>query len=206
MTTSFQKFIKLLPLFTVQFFTWLGLFSMWIYSVPMVAKYIFKVGNSESNFENATFWVGIYFALYSILGTTLAFLIQKWIKKFNSYLVHSIFLFIGSLGLISIFFINSAYGLLLSFGLIGVAWSSISTIPYLMVEEISQDDEDAEKYYAIFNFSTVIPQVVAAFLLAYLTKYYFAGEANKTIFLGGIFMLISAGISFGLYLKKEINN
>lgn len=71
-----------------------------------------------------------------------------------------------------------------------------------MVEEISEDEEDAEKYYAIFNFSTVIPQVVAAFLLAYLTKYYFSGETNKTIFLGGIFMLISAVISFFLYLKK----
>lgn len=203
MTSTSQKFKKLLPLFIVQFFTWLGLFSMWIYSVPVVSKYIFKVGNSETNFENATFWVGIYFALYSILGTTLAFLIQKWIKKFNAYLVHSLFLLLGSLGLISIYFINSAYGLLLSFTLIGVAWSSISTVPYLMVEKISEDQEDAEKYYAIFNFSTVIPQVVAAFLLAYLTKNYFAGETNKTIFLGGIFMLISAAISYFLFLKKR---
>lgn len=125
MSTNSEKFKKLSPLFILQFFTWLGLFSMWIYSVPVVAKYIFKVGNSETNFENATFWVGIYFALYSILGTTLAFLIQKWIKKYNSYLVHSLFLFLGSLGLISIYFIISAYGLLLSFALIGVAWSSI---------------------------------------------------------------------------------
>ncbi|SEF45337.1 maltose/moltooligosaccharide transporter [Halpernia humi] len=203
MTSTSQKFKKLLPLFIVQFFTWLGLFSMWIYSVPVVSKYIFKLGNSESNFENATFWVGIYFALYSILGTTLAFLIQKWIKKFNAYLVHSLFLLLGSFGLISIYFINSAYGLLLSFALIGVAWSSISTVPYLMVEKISEDQEDAEKYYAIFNFSTVIPQVVAAFLLAYLTKNYFAGETNKTIFLGGIFTLISAAISYFLFLKKR---
>ena len=203
MSTNSQKFKKLLPLFVIQFFTWLGLFSMWIYSVPVVAKYIFKVGSNEQNFENATFWVGIYFALYSILGTSIAFLLHKYIKKYDAYLIHSFALVIGSFGLISIYFFASPFTLLLSFGLIGVGWSSISTIPYLMVEKISEDEEDADKYYAIFNFSTVIPQVVAAFLLAYLTKNYFSGETNKTILLGGFFMLIAAAICFGLYLRKR---
>ncbi|MDV7698310.1 MFS transporter [Chryseobacterium soli] len=203
MTTNAQKLRKLLPLFIIQFFTWLGLFSMWIYSVPVVAKYVFKVANNEQNFENATFWVGIYFSLYSILGTSIAFLLHRYIKKYNAYLLHSIALLIGSFGLISIYFFASPIALLLSFGLIGVGWSSISTIPYLMVEKISKDEEDADKYYAIFNFSTVIPQVVAAFLLAFLTRNYFSGETNKTIFLGGIFMLIAAGICFGIFFKKK---
>ncbi|MGS0748330.1 hypothetical protein [Halpernia sp. GG3] len=176
---------------------------MWIYSVPVVAKYIFKVGNNEQNLETATFWVGIYFALYSILGTSIAFLLHKYIKKYDAYLIHSIALMVGSFGLISIYFFASPFTLLLSFGLIGVGWSSISTIPYLMVDKISEAEEDPEKYYAIFNFSTVIPQVAAAFLLVLLTKKYFYGETNKTILLGGFFMLIAAAICFRLYLKKK---
>ena len=196
------KYKKLFPLFLVQFFTWLGLFSLWIYATPVVTKYFFNTPNSEGlDFENGTKWVGICFALYSILGASLTFTLHKILKRNSKYAVHAVALFCGALGMMSMAFIHSRYLLLLSFVFIGIAWSSISTTPYLLVGEMAPEEEN-EKYYSVFNFSTVIPQAVAAFLLAFMTKKYFHGEMIDTIFTGGIFMLIGAAISLVIYVKE----
>jgi maltose/moltooligosaccharide transporter len=200
------KYKKLLPLFFVQFFTWLGLFSLWIYATPVVSKCFFDTQhNGNIDFEEGTKWVGICFALYSILGATLTFSLHKILKKNSKYAVHSIALFLGGLGLMSLDFVPSKYLLLLSFVLIGIAWSSISTTPYILVGEIATEGEH-EKFFSVFNFSTVIPQAIAAFLFAYITKDFFHGEMIKTIFMGGVFMIIAASISFGLHLKMTQNN
>ena len=108
----------------------------------------------------------------------------------------------GSLGLISIYFVESKYILLLSFIFIGIGWSSISTIPYLIVGELAEEGKE-EKYFSVFNFSTVIPQAIAAFFLGYLTKNLFSGETSKTIFSGGIFMLIASIITFFIFLFEK---
>jgi MFS family permease len=191
-----SAFSRLWPLFLIQFFTWLGLFSLWIYATPTVTKYVFNAVNSETkDFENGIQWVGIYFALYSVLGASLTFYLHKILKKNSKYLVHAIALLIGGLGLISIYFIHSQYILLLSFIFIGIAWSSISTVPYLLVGEMAPEGE-SEKYFSVFNFSTVIPQAVAAFFLSFLTKNIFLGDTSKTIFAGGFFMIIASFITF----------
>ena len=197
------KYKKLAPLFLVQFFTWLGLFSLWIYATPAITKYFFTTLNSPNlDFEKGTKWVGICFALYSILGATLTFTLHKILKKKSKYAVHATALLFGALGLMSMNFIHSKYLLLVSFIFIGIAWSSISTTPYVIVGELAPEEE-SEKYYSVFNFSTVIPQAIAAFFLAFVTKNYFKGNMMETLFLGGIFMLIGAGISLLIYFKES---
>ena len=195
------KYQKLFPLFLIQFFTWLGLFSLWIYATPVIVNLFYRNG-TESDFEKGAQWTGIYFALYAILGASLTFLLHKILKNNSKYAVHAATLFCGGLGLMSMDFVGSKYLLLLSFVLIGIAWSSISTTPYLLVGELAPDDKN-EKYYSIFNFSTVIPQAVAAFLLAFLTKDFFNGDMLKTIFTGGVFMWIAAAISMVIYFKEK---
>ena len=56
-------------------------------------------------------------------------------------------------------------------------------------------------YFAVFNFSVVIPQVTAAFLLSYINKHFFAGETINIILLGACSMLI-AGLVM-LFVKNN---
>ena len=99
---------SLLPLFVVQFFTWLALFSLWIYSTPVITRYIFHSTDSESPaFENGVTWVGICFAFYSTLAAFLAFFIPNLLKHTTKQRLHSIALLIGSIGLGLIGFINT---------------------------------------------------------------------------------------------------
>jgi len=45
----------------------------------------------------------------------------------------------------------------------------------------------------IFNFFIVIPQILAASILGFMTKHLFNGDAIYSIVFGGIAMLIAAG-------------
>ena len=196
-------FKHLLPLFAVQFFTWLGLFSLWIYATPVVTKYIFKTTDAESAaFENGTMWVGICFALYSLLAAILAFYLPLLQKKIATQKLHAMALLAGSIGLTSMYFITDQYLLLFSFVFIGIAWSSISTVPYSLVSSIAPEDK-MTRYFAVFNFSVVIPQVTAAFLLGFLNKYIFKGETVLVICSGGLSLLVAAIIMFAIPTLKK---
>ena len=191
------KIVKhLLPLFVVQFFTWLALFALWIYATPVITRYIFNTTDAESAaFENGTTWVGICFAFYSTLAAFLAFAIPKLLKHISKQRLHAFALLIGSIGLLLIFFIKEKYLLLLSFSFIGIAWSSIGNVPYAIISSIAPEKKMVT-YFAVFNFSVVIPQVTAAFLLGYINKYFFKGETIYIMLVGGCSMLIASLIMF----------
>jgi MFS family permease len=192
----FRIFKHLLPLFIVQFFTWLGLFSLWIYATPVITKYIFQTTDSESSaFESGTTWVGICFAFYSLLAAVLAFYIPKLQKHVSKETLHALALLAGSAGLILIYFISNKYMLFISFAFIGIAWSSISTVPYGIISSIAPEDK-MTTYFAVFNFSVVTPQITAAFLLGYLNRHCFDGETKYVILSGGISMLIAGCAMF----------
>ena len=186
----------LLPLFVVQFFTWLGLFSLWIYATPVITRYVFNTTNAESgDFENGITWVGICFAFYSTLAAFLVFMIPVLSKKISKEKIHAFALLAGGIGLSLIYFIKNKYLLFFSFAFIGIAWSSIGNIPYAIISSIAPE-EKMTTYFAVFNFSVVIPQVTAAFLLSYANSRLFKGETINIMLLGGGSMLIASVIMF----------
>ena len=191
---------SLLPLFVVQFFTWLALFSLWIYATPVITRYIFNSTDAESPaFENGITWVGICFAFYATLAAFLTFFIPRLSLHITKERMHSIALLIGSIGLGSIGFFKNQYLLFISFALIGIAWSSISSVPYGIISENAPENK-MTIYFAVFNFSVVIPQITAAFLLGYVNKHFFAGETINIILLGACSMFIAGLIMF--FIKK----
>lgn len=190
----FKIFKHLLPLFIVQFFTWLALFALWIYATPVITRYVFHTTDAESAaFEHGTAWVGICFAFYSTLAAFLAFVIPRILKKISRQQLHAYALLIGATGLLLLFFIQNQYLLLLSFAFIGVAWSSIGTVPYGIISSIAPEDKMVT-YFAVFNFSVVIPQVTAAFLLGYINNHFFKGATVYIMLLGGCSMLLAGVI------------
>jgi len=201
----FIKKIMMLPslmaqLFIVQFFTWFGLFALWIYATPVITKYVFKsIDTSAKNFEKGISWVGYCFAFYSLFAAFFTFFLPRIYKKTGKCRLHAIILFIGSIGLMLLYFIADKWILFFPFLLIGVAWSGISNIPYRIISEIAPEDSDF--YFSIFSFSVVIPQVFAASILGLITKYIFNGETNYTILCGGFSMLIG---SCCMFFVKEI--
>jgi maltose/moltooligosaccharide transporter len=186
----------LFPLFIVQFFTWLALFALWIYATPVITRYVFNTTNAESSdFENGTTWVGICFAFYSMLAAFLVFMIPILSKRISKEKIHACALLAGAIGLALIYFIKSKYLLFVSFTFIGIAWSSVGNIPYAIISSIAPE-EKMTTYFAVFNFSVVIPQVTAAFLLSYANRHFFKGETINIMLLGGGSMFVASVCMF----------
>ena len=186
----------LFPLFVVQFFTWLALFSLWIYATPVFTRYLFHSTDSESpEFQRGVIWVGIYFAFYSFLAACLAFLIPRLLKHITKERLHAFALLTGAVGLLLINFIHDQYLMFLSFIFIGIAWSSISTLTYRIAGDAAPENREV-LYFSVFNFSVVIPQVTAAFLLGYINEHFFHGRTINIILLGACSMALAGFIMF----------
>ena len=176
----------------VQFFSWFALFAMWIYTTPAVTSHIYGTSDPTSElFNKGANWVGICFAVYNGFAALMAFLLPVIARLTSRKITHMICLIAGGLGLISIFFFNSPELLLLSMVGVGVAWASILSMPYAILTGSLPRDKMGV-YMGIFNFFIVIPQILAASVLGFITKEIFKGQAIYSLILGGISLFIAA--------------
>ena len=121
----------------VQFFSWFALFSMWIYTTGAVTEHIYGTTDPTSvAYNTGANRVGEMFANYNIIAAMVAFLLPVLARKTSRKFTHFIALFIGGLGLISIYFIDNPTVFTLEWlpmiG-VGIAWASILSIPYAML-------------------------------------------------------------------------
>jgi len=177
----------------VQFFSWLALFAMWIYTTAAVAQVHFGTTDPQSEaFNRGANWVGVLFAAYSGFAALAAVVIPWMVKRLGLRVSHLINLWAGAAGLLSFMVIHDPAWLLLSMVGVGFAWASIVSLPYALLS----DSVPAAKmglYMGVFNFFIVIPQLVAASLLGFLLRVLFGGAPIYALALGGI-ALICAGL------------
>ena len=175
----------------VQFFSWLALFSMWIYSTPAITSHIYHTTDATSKVYNeGADWVGICFATYNGVSALAALLLPAVARATSRRVTHMLCLMAGGLGLISVYFVHDPKMLLLSMVGVGVAWASILSVPYAMLAGALPGNKMGY-YMGVFNFFIVIPQVVAGLILGYFTTHFFHGESVLTLVLGGVSMMIS---------------
>lgn len=181
----------MVQLSVVQFFSWFALFAMWIYTTSAVTSHVYGTSDTTSALYNkGADWVGICFAVYNGVAALVAFLIPAIAKRTSRRMTHLLALCIGGVSLISVYFITDPSLLLLSMVGVGIAWSSILSMPYAMLSSILP----AEKmgyYMGVFNFFIVIPQIVAAAILGFILKTFFANVAIYALIVGGIAMILA---------------
>ncbi len=109
--------------------------------------------------------------------------------------MHSICLLIGAMGLIFVSFFSSQYYLLISMIAIGIAWSSILSMPYVMLTSALPKDKIGVMM-GMFNLFIVIPQIIASSLLGFVMKIFLNNEPMNAILLGGISMGIASILTY----------
>ncbi len=98
----------------VQFFTWLGLFCMWMFFSLATAQQIFGTTDPKSpRFDQGTAFGGQTFAIYSIVCFAVAFALPKLAAATSRKTVHSLALLCGAAGLLSTAFIHDPTALAL---------------------------------------------------------------------------------------------
>jgi len=185
----------------VQFFTWIALFSMWIYTTSAVADNVFGTTDSHSVFfQDAGNWVGTMFAVYNGISALAAFLLPVFARLTSKKTVHLTCLVLGGMGLMSMYLITQKEWLLLPMIGVGVAWASILTMPYSILAS-ALPAEKMGYYMGVFNFFIVIPQIVSGLLLGFVTKTFFHGHTMQTLVLGGVCMILAGLLT--LIVKDE---
>ncbi|MET3117017.1 maltose/moltooligosaccharide transporter [Undibacterium sp. GrIS 1.8] len=177
----------------VQFFTWVALFSMWVYTTPSIAEIVFHSTDAQSAaYQEGGNWVGIMFGVYGGVSAIAAFILPILSRMTSRKFVHMICLMIGGVSLVSIFLISSKQMLLLPMVGVGIAWASVLTMPYAILAGALPANRMGY-YMGLFNFFVVIPQIVAGFVLGAMLKHLFNYQSVKVLMLGG-FCMILAGI------------
>ena len=187
----------------VQFFTWIALFALWIYTGAAIADNVYGTTDPLSaGYQEAGNWVGVMFAMYNGISALAAFALPVLARVTSRKACHAVCLAIGGLSLASMFFIHDKHALMLPMVGVGLAWASVLTMPYSILAAALPANRMGY-YMGLFNFFVVIPQVVSGLVLGWFTKHWFGNHAVFTLVLGGVSMVIAAVLCVFVTDKAE---
>jgi maltose/moltooligosaccharide transporter len=182
----------------VQLMTWLGLFCMWLFFVPAVARHVFGATDPQSTlYTRGIEWGGVTMAFYSLTCFVVALGLLRLAEATSRKTVHTAALSCGGIGLLSVYLIHNQYVLPLTMVGVGIAWASILSMPYAILST-ALPPERMGVYMGIFNFFIVIPEITAALFFGRLSRAVFgAGNPNTPLYfvlLGGACLLAAAAL------------
>ncbi len=193
----------MVQLAAVQFFSWIALFAMWIYTTSAIGENVFGTTDAQSvAFQEAGNRVGVMFAVYSGVSALAAFILPIFARKTSRKFVHMSCLLIGGASLFSIYAIHDLNLLFVPMIGVGIAWASILTMPYAILAG-ALPAKRMGYYMGVFNFFITIPQIVSGVLLGFVTKHWFAGHTVKTLMLGGVCMAVAGVLTLAVRDNAE---
>lgn len=188
--TSMPKRMQQLAL--VQFFTWPGLFLMWFYYSTAVARNVFgATSETDTIYTKGVEFAGLTLSFYNVVAFVFAFFIPFIASSIGKKLTHSICLICGAIGLASVGFVENKYLLYLSMTGVGIAWSSILSMPYAMLAG-SLPENKIGVYMGIFNFFIVLPEIIASLFFGWIMSNLLGNDRMLAVQIGGGLMLLAA--------------
>jgi maltose/moltooligosaccharide transporter len=178
----------------VQFFSWFGLFGMWVFATPAIASHIYGLDISDTHskgYQDAGDWVGILFGVYNAVSAVYAFFLPAIAKRFGRKKTHSYSLIIGALGLMSLYVLPDKNWLILSLIGVGIAWASILAMPYAILAG-SIPAKKMGVYMGIFNFFIVLPQILNALIGGPMVKHLYDNRPMIALVVSGFSFIIAA--------------
>ncbi len=188
MFESLRGFTKASPevykLCAVQFFTWLGLMSMFIYFNNFMVHNVYQIPDLthaspavhaqfkalEMQASNYTGWA---FAAFNLVCFLVSIPLGLLCSKFGKKNIHSTALTIMGLAFLSTMFIgstNNPNGMLIMMAFAGIGWASILALPFaLLSEHINHGQEGS--IMGIFNMFVAGPQLISALGLGWLIEH-----------------------------------
>ena len=189
----------------VQFFTWLGLFCMWLHFSNAVPVIFGSSDPTSDLFKRGAEWAGVCYAVKDGVTFLAAFALMAAARTFDRRLIHGLCLLLGGLGLLAVGFIHGEeqkYLLLGALALGGVAWASILSMPYAILSSALPANRIGV-YMGIFNFFIVLPEILAALFFGPLVKNFLHGNLVYAVMAGGLCMFVAAMALWWVPLPHE---
>ena len=176
----------------VQFFTWLGLFCMWIYFTPAIARSVFGGEPGSPAYQRGAEWGGVCFATYNGVAFVVAFVLVALAKRgVPAKTLHRAGLLCAGAGLLTVALWRSPEMLLISMVGVGIGWATILSMPYALLANAIPAAQMGF-YMGVFNFFIVLPQILAATVLGPIVQHLLGGRALTVVLGGGVCMVLAA--------------
>ena len=175
-----------------QFFSWIALFIMWIYTTPVVTQYVFHSTDVASKaYNDGADWVGVLFSIYNGVAALAAFALPLLVRRIGAVRTHMVGLLIGGASYASLLVIRDAHMLVLPMIGVGIAWASILTMPYVILAG-ALPQQKLGIYMGIFNFFIVLPQLLIATIMGGIIRAFFPADPIWTMLVAAIVMGVAA--------------
>lgn len=176
----------------VQIFTWIGMYSIFLYLPTAVALNILGATSKQSpEYVHGVEWAGVCIAFYNLVCLGVSLLIPTLSRVLGRVTTHVLCLMCGGTGLTSLLFIHDRYPILLSMVGIGIAWASILSIPYaLLVDDLNENQRGI--YMGLFNCFVTLPQIAVSLAFGWLMDAFLQGDRLWALAIGGLSMGIAA--------------
>jgi maltose/moltooligosaccharide transporter len=185
----------------VQFFTWPGLFLMWFYYSPAVARNVFgAISEKDVLYTKGIEFAGLTLSYYNLVTFAFAFFIPFLAAKVGRKYTHMLCLLAGASGLISVGFIHTPNMLYVSMTGVGIAWASILSMPYAMLGGCLPENK-VGIYMGIFNFFIVLPEILASLFFGWIMSHLLKNDRLLAVEIGGCLMVVAALLT--LRIKEE---
>ena len=118
-----------------QFFTWSALYTMWVFTTPVVAQYFYgSTDPASTQFQDAGNEVGKLFAVYNGVAAIWALTFLPFLARaIGKARTHMLCLTFGAAGYASFLFLRDVRWLILSEVGVGIAWASVLAMPYAIL-------------------------------------------------------------------------
>jgi len=189
----------------VQFFTWPGLFLMWFYYTTAVAVNVFGGKDaSDPVYARGADFGSLTLSFYSVVTLAFAFVLPFIADKLGRRLTHTVCLLCGALGLISVSWVHDKNMLFVSMIGIGIAWTSILSMPYAMLSGCLPKDK-VGIYMGVFNFFIVLPEIIASLGFGWLMKNVLHNDRLAAVQIGGVMIILAALICFFFIKDSKVD-
>jgi len=194
---------KMKQLAIVQFFTWPGLFLMWFYYNTAVARDVFHaINTTDPNYTKGIEYGGLTLAYYNIVAFVFALLLPVIAKKIGRKATHTLCLLCGAAGLICVRFVTEPYELYFCMTGVGIAWSSILSMPYAMLAGALPEDKIGV-YMGIFNFFIVLPEIIASLFFGWIMEHLLNNDRMIAVEIGGVMMILAGIICYVIVSERK---
>jgi len=195
---------KMKQLSLVQFFTWPGLFLMWFYYSTAVARNVFgATSETDTVYTEGVEFAGLTLSFYNVVAFAFALIIPFVARKLGRKLTHSFCLFCGAAGLIAVGFVTNKFMLYGCMVGVGIAWSSILSMPYAMLAG-SLPENKIGLYMGIFNFFIVLPEIIASLFFGWIMSNLLENDRMLAVQIGGGLMVVAGLLCY--FIVKENKN
>lgn len=190
-------------LWWMKFFTWYGLPLMWQYLAIALSTHCFGAPSpTDPNFGNGIKWANIGLTLFNITCFIFSLFLPRCVKLVKPHLVHALSLAIGATGFVAMNFTNNPYYYMVAMGLVGIAWASIMSTPYIMLSSFVPPARMGV-YMGLFNTFIVVPQIINMLSIPVLYPLILKSEPRNALLLAGISFTIAAVLAFRLKIQKS---